>query len=213
MRKRVIRLGVWAGVLGPVIYGLLLMWLGHRWEGYNPVRQSMSELGGVGSPYMGIMNIFGFSLLGVMTVLFALSLGRLWKGDKVGVLAAVSLLGGGIFMFLVGFFPCDAGCIDVTWVGRMHSVMSTPPSILMPLAAMLAAKVVAKKWGGGWGLASFWLGLGSMMAGPVMFLPTMTEYLGLVQRLGIGLSLVWMELMALRLLSGSVGAMFEDEQK
>jgi len=46
-----------------------------------------------------------------------------------------------------------------------------------------------------------------------MFLPTMTGYLGLVQRLGIGLSLVWMELMALRLLSGSVGAMFEDEQK
>lgn len=79
------------------------MWLGYRWEGYNPVRQSMSELGGVESSYMGTMNIFGFSLLGVMTVLFALSLGRLWKEDKVGVLAAVSLLGGGMFMFLVGF--------------------------------------------------------------------------------------------------------------
>lgn len=42
----------------------------------------------------------------------------------------------------------------------MHSVMGTPHSILMPLAAILAAKVVAKKWGEGMGVGLILVGFG-----------------------------------------------------
>ena len=57
-----------AGIVGPVFYLLLLTILGLLWTGYDPIVQSMSEIGGVMSPYKNIMNYLGFSLLGICIV-------------------------------------------------------------------------------------------------------------------------------------------------
>ncbi|MDP3971253.1 MAG: DUF998 domain-containing protein [bacterium] len=93
------------GILGPVLYFILLISLGEIWDGYDAVSQSMSEIGAVDSPYMNIMNIFGFSLLGVFIMLFAFGLYLSFKKNILNTLAAVSLFIGGLSMFFVGFFP------------------------------------------------------------------------------------------------------------
>lgn len=189
-----------AGAFGPVFYFLLLTALGLLWNGYNPVLQSMSEIGSVASPYKDSMNYLGFSLLGIFMALFGVGLLREFSSGILQYLAFFLILTAGIFMFLVGFFPCDAGCVDVTQTGKLHSITSTVPSIALPLAAMLLAIVLSNRWGKKWGHISFWLGTSSMATGPMMFIPSAYSYLGLVQRVGIGLSLLWIFLISTKVL-------------
>ena len=72
-KYKILRILIFAGVVGPVFYFSLLIILGVMWEGYDPIVQSMSEIGGVMSPYKNIMNYLGFSLLGIFIVLSTLS--------------------------------------------------------------------------------------------------------------------------------------------
>lgn len=129
------------GAVGPLLYVLLVTVLGRLWEGYDPIRDSMSELGGVESPYGPLMNVAGFMALGVSILAFAaayqllLPRGR-WKAAATGLLVVADA-----FMVAVGFFPCDPGCVDVTRTGTLHSITSTPQAIALPLAAMASAFV------------------------------------------------------------------------
>lgn len=180
-----------AGLVGPIFYFFLLTILGYLWNGYNPMLQSMSEIGSVGSPYKDLMNYLGFSSLGILITLFSIGLLREFGKGILKYMVFFMILIAGIFMFMVGFFPCDVGCIDITQTGKIHSITSTVPAIALPLAAMLLASVLTNKWGKKWGYFSFWLGILSMLSGPIMFIPTASPYLGLIQRVGMGLSLLW----------------------
>lgn len=189
-----------AGVVGPFFYFLLLAILGQLWAGYNPVRDSMSELGAVDSPYRTIMNVFGFMGLGVSILLFALVYYYQMERGWLTQLALFFLAIAGVFMIVVGFFPCDAGCIDVTTTSRLHSLTSIPQSIALPLAAISSAFVLGKdsRFGQRWAIASFWLGVASLATGPLMSFSFSQPIIGLVQRLGIGLSLLWMMLISMQ---------------
>jgi len=101
-------------------------------------------------------------------------------------------------MFLVGFFPCDSMCIDVSVTGKLHSITSTIPAILIPLAAMITAYPITKKWGKKWGYLSFYFGVLSMASGPIMFIEYLDSFSGLIQRMGIGFSLLWIMMFSWR---------------
>ncbi len=192
-----------AGIAGPAVYVLVLVVLGALWANYNPVSQSMSEIGSVSSPFKDAMNYLGFSLLGVFIMLFSLGFRQHFKEGLQAKLAFACIAVAGLFMFLVGFFPCDAGCIDVTETGKMHSLTSVVPALLLPIAAIISASIFAqdRRFGKKWGYFSFAAGLLSMSAGPLMFVPEASAYLGLVQRLGIGFSLLWVFLVSVKLFS------------
>lgn len=191
MKEKIFRLFIIAGIICPIFYFLLLTILGLMWTGYDPISTGMSEIGAVDSPFKDIMNYLGFSLLGISIILFSFGFKSFFKKNLHMDIAFILLLIGGIFMFLVGFFPCDPQCIDVSQTGRLHSFTSTVPAILIPLAAMLSAYPISIKWGKKWGYASFFIGVLSMASGPIMFIEIFSNYTGLIQRLGIGLSLSW----------------------
>lgn len=200
MTKIIKNLLLISGIISPVFYILLLTILGLMWPGYNPISTGMSEIGAVDSPFKDIMNYLGFSLLGFSIFAFSFCLKSYFRKNLQMNIASILLSVGGIFMFLVGFFPCDAGCIDVTQTGRFHSLTSTIPAILIPLAAMLSAYPVSKKMGNNWGYVSFCLGVLSMSSGPIMFIESLNKYSGLIQRFGIGFSLLWIILVTGKLL-------------
>ncbi|MHA2326477.1 MAG: DUF998 domain-containing protein, partial [Promethearchaeota archaeon] len=176
---------------GPILFFSILTILGLIWDGYNPILIGMSEIGAVDSPFKDIMNYFGFSLLGIFIVLYSIGFKIYFKKTIQLTFTFILLITGGIFMFLVGFFPCDPQCVDVTITGKLHSFTSTIPALLIPSAAMLSTYPISKIWGGKWGYASFFLGVFSLAFGPLMFMEILTNYTGLLQRLGIGLSLIW----------------------
>lgn len=102
-------------------------------------------------------------------------------------------------MFLVGFLPCDSMCIDITIVGRLHSITSTVSAILIPIAIMVFAYPLLKIYGKNWGYFSFYIELASILAGPLMFIEVLSNYTGLIQRIGIGLSLLWIFLVSIKI--------------
>ncbi|MFX0076716.1 MAG: DUF998 domain-containing protein [Candidatus Hermodarchaeota archaeon] len=188
-----------SGMVGPVFFFALLTILGLMWNGYNPISTGMSEIGAIDSPFKDLMNYLGFSLLGIAIVLFTVSFKVYFKNNFQMTIASIFILIGGIFMFLVGFLPCDAQCIDVTLTGELHSLTSLISAILIPIGIMISAYPISKKWEKTWGYSSFCLGILSLMSGPIMFIEALSNYTGLFQRLGIGLSLLWIFLTSLKI--------------
>ncbi|MFX0073033.1 MAG: DUF998 domain-containing protein [Candidatus Hermodarchaeota archaeon] len=188
-----------SGVIGPTFFFALLTILGLLWEGYNPISTGMSEIGAVDSPFKDIMNYLGFSLLGIFIVIFSFGFTVYFKKNFQLIITSFLLLTGGIFLFLVGFFPCDPQCIDVTLIGSIHSLTSIIPAILIPIATMISAYSISRLWGDKWGYISFFLGVLSLASGPIMFIEVLTSYSGLIQRLGFGLSLLWIFIISLKI--------------
>jgi hypothetical protein len=200
-------------VVGPPAYIVLTTVLGLLWEGYDPIRDTQSELGAVDSPYRTLMNFAGFVPLGVSILAFAgayaLDVRRgLDESRGLGLhrgldelLAVGLLLVAGVGMVVVAFFPCDPGCMDVTRSGRLHGTFSAPGAIGLPTAAMFSASVFRGdgRFGVRWQFASFWIGALALASGPIVAAGLVEGALGLVQRAGMWTPLLWMSALSARL--------------
>lgn len=190
-----------AAALGMLYYIVLTVVLGLLWEGYDPVRDTQSELAAVDSPYQTVMNVAGFMVLGICILAFAGAYTLLLRGGWVKLLVVALLAVAGTGMIVVGFFPCDAGCVDVTRTGRLHGAFSAPAAIGLPAAAMLSATVFRTdgRLGLAWQATSFWLGLLSLASGPVVAIGLLENANGLLQRAGMWPPLIWTMAVSTRL--------------
>jgi hypothetical membrane protein len=177
--------------------------LGLTWEGYDPIRDTQSELGGVDSPVQVVMNVAGFMALGVAILAFAGAYAMLLRPGWATWVATALLVVAGAGMVVVGFFPCDPGCVDVTSTGRLHGVFSAPGAIGLPAAAMVSALVFARdgRWGTGWQATSLLLGALSLASGPLIAAELVTGANGLLQRAAMWPALLWMTAVSIRLLA------------
>jgi hypothetical membrane protein len=195
------RLAALIAAVGPVAYIVLTVVLGLLWEGYDPIRDTQSELGAVNSPYKAAMNIGGFMGLGVCILSYAVAYGLVLRGGwaKVLVLVLVGIAGAG--MVVVGFFPCDADCVDVTRTGRLHGTFSAPGAIGLSIAAMASSLVFRSdgRLGRWWQPVSFWVGLLALVSGPVIQAELVPEWNGLLQRAAMWPPILWMSAVSVRL--------------
>lgn len=190
---------LWTGILITPFFFLLLTLFGALWTGYNPIHQHMSEVGAVNSPYKMIMNLFGFILAGISVTLVGI-IARQGNAarTKTGIIVAWLTIISGVAFILVGIFPCDAKCIDVTLSGRLHTLFSMIPSMLLPTAAILSYWLFDDKRMASVAMA---FGLLSFLGGTLMSLPALEALLGLFQRLGMFFAMAWVSLFAYWLLT------------
>ena len=193
------------GIIGPIVYAIIVIILGFLHPDYNHVTQYMSELGAVGAPYAIIMDTVGLPLLGLLMIFFAFGLHRGIgedKGAKIGpTLVAVS----GTALVMTGIFPCDPGCADVTFVGNMHSVFATIAGFAMLLAPIAISPRLRNdyRWQGYlvYSLATVVVaGIISAVFGLMIFEAWTRALEGALQRISMGLLLLWIDVMAIRLL-------------
>ena len=189
------------GAVGPILFFVLVMVLGMLWSGYDPIRDSQSELGAVDSPYRTSMNVAGFMGIGVVILAFAFAYAMTIAPGQAKTLAVALLSIAGIGMIVVGFFPCDPGCVDTTSTGRMHSIFSMPGAIGLPSASMGSAAAFRRdgRFGTVWQWTSFWMGIATLASGPVVAVGMLSGFDGLIQRLGMWTSLAWMAAVSLKL--------------
>jgi len=182
------------GVVGPLFYIAPVVVLGLLWDGYDPIRQTQSELGAVDSPYGDLMNVAGFMGLGFTILAFAVAYCLLLKGGWAQKLATFLLVVGGLGMVVVGFFPCDAGCVDVTRTSELHSIFSMPGAIGLPTAAMLSSLAFRTdgRFSAAWQVVSFWLGLLTLASGPIIAAELIGGVDGALQRAAMWAPLLWM---------------------
>jgi hypothetical membrane protein len=186
-----------SGILGPPIYALFVLIGGLLTPGYSHVTQSMSELGETGGSHAWIMNT-GFLLLGLFLLVFAFALHYgICDGSRIGpFLMAVT----GVCMVMVAGFHCDPGCIDVTLTGKLHSIVATISAIAM-IAAILIISYRLQKDERLKGYSEFTVIIG-IVAGIIsllLFSAAFEGYAGAIQRISMGIPLIWVEVMAVKL--------------
>lgn len=200
-RARVTRFSTLVGVAGPIYYVGFVTLLGLLWAGYDPIRQTQSELGAVGAPHGLLMNVAGFMGLGVIILAFAVAYHLVLRPSPSRWVAAGLMVVAGVGMITVGFFPCDAGCVDITRTGELHSTFSMPGAIGLPVAVMLSSLAFRDdgRLGPAWQVVSFVLGLATLASGPIVATDLLPDHLGLLQRIGMWTPILWMSAVSLQL--------------
>jgi hypothetical protein len=202
-RRRVLvtRILTLVGIAGPICYIGFVSLLGLLWAGYDPIKQTQSELGAVDAPHGLLMNVAGFMALGVVILAFAAAYHLVLRPSAWRWAAAGLMVLAGVGMVTVGFFPCDAGCVDVTRTGELHSTFSMPGAIGLPAAVMLSSLAFRSdgRLGPAWQLTSLLLGLATLASGPIVAADLLSDHLGLLQRAGMWTPVLWMSAVSLRL--------------
>ena len=193
------------GIIGPITFTIVVSVLGLLYPAYNHAAQYVSELGAIGAPNAIIMNIAGFSLLGILIIAFAPGLHfgiNEGKGSKIGPgLLAVS----GAGFIALGFFPCDSGCVNVSFTGLMHVVSARVTWIGLILALLFIAQRF--KSDPNWkSYRSYTLAtaLVTVIFALMLDFIGIEGWMGALQRVFLGVRLLWTEIIAIKLLRLSI---------
>jgi hypothetical membrane protein len=125
------------GILGPIIYAIVIGVMGALYPGYSHISQSMSELGATGAPHAVIINTLSFPLLGLFFFIFAFTVHRSIEKNKASLIGPCLVVLSGFSLVMTGIFQCDPGCVDVSWRGRTHSVFATIAAVSFSLGRYL----------------------------------------------------------------------------
>ena len=108
------------GIVGPIIFAVLVTVSGFLYDGYSHSSQAISELAGsdAESPLLQTINFF---IIGSAVMALAVGLHRGIGGGRGSVIGPAL-----IFVFGassgIGIFPCDSGCDGATGLGFMHNL-------------------------------------------------------------------------------------------
>jgi len=206
------RLLLACGVIGPLLFIIVFLIEGATRADYNPFRYPISSLS-IGA--MGWTQAANFLLLGALLVAFAIGLQRTLKGSRGGLwgpiligLAGIGLFGAGIFTTDPIFgYPPDAPLVlaQYTWHGHLHDLCSVLFFAGVPIASFVFCRRFATSGERGWALYSLLSGLGMLaffVLAAIGFdqISAFVYVAGVFQRLSISLGLIWVALLALRLM-------------
>lgn len=93
-----------AGVVGPILFWIVVFVLGYLTPGYSPVGDYISTLGEVGAPYESVQRL-NFVLLGGSILAAAVGLHRFTRAHERPLLGTVLLGMLGVGAILAGVFP------------------------------------------------------------------------------------------------------------
>jgi len=167
----------------------------------------MSELGAAGTPNAMIMNILGFPLLGLLIIAFALGLHRGIKAGRWSKVGSALLAIVGIGYVAFGLFPCDLGCVTTSLTGLIHGLVSrlvTCGLFLAPLAIAQSFKS-DHRWER-YRMYTLATGLVTAILMLIPFFIVVEGWYGAFQRILVGMPLLWIEILAIKLLRLSISA-------
>lgn len=194
------------GVVAPFVYTAGALAAGLRHPGYSHLKHFISELGAMGSPGAGLMNFAGFLPYGLLLIAFALAVHRGMRTDTGGWLGPSMLGVYGIAYVALAFAPCNPGC------------RPDPPSLHHQFHAFLGEVIFLAVVAGPFALFPRMLKDPDWrpLAGATLVLPLSAWLVlnlrmvgvagGVRQRLWLLLLFVWIEIVAIRLLRLSSGA-------
>ena len=150
MPKRLLAIG---GIVGPVLFTILVIVCGALRKEYSHLHQFISELGATGSAHAALMNRAGFLPAGTLIAGCGLVLLRLRTRGLRSALAGILTTFLGVGIVLAGFFQCDPGCPQpaTSLAGTIHDRVS--------VAAFVAAIAGIGLWAIEFRKTPFWRGL------------------------------------------------------
>ncbi len=200
--KRSFQLGLAiCGIIGPILFTIVLITLGFLQPGYNHITQYMSELGAVNAPYANIKNT-GLFIIGILIVFFSFGI-YLELNDKKTksiILGSSLVFISGLSFLLIGFFPCDPDCINFSTVGIIHGYLANTAQLPLIIAPyfLLANFKKNKKWH-----SIYYCSIVTIILGIISFAVYKSYifegYIGLLQRISFGIPILWVEIIAIKI--------------
>jgi len=194
------------GIIGPILFTIVLITLGFLHPGYNHITQYMSELGAVNAPYGNIKNT-GLFIAGILIVSFSfgMHIDLNNKKTKATILGSSLVFISGLSFLLLGFFPCDPDCINFTTIGTIHGYLAMTaqfPLIIAPYFLLTIFKN-NKKWYG-----IYYYSIVSIILGIIFFAVYQSYifegYVGLFQRISFGIPILWIEIIAIKIFKSNL---------
>ena len=194
-----------AGVLAPLTYAAAVVLGGWLTPGYSHLAEPVSALIMENAPAAAALDPI-FTVYNALMVVFAVALGRAFRGSGVAlrVIAPALLALTGLTGILMGFYPMDAIGDPLTYGGRVHiwlaGIASAASMLTVLLVALPLRRHPAWRRFAGYSLISFiviffsgaFAALAAARLSPVM---------GLWERVTIGAFLLWVLVLALRLMA------------
>jgi hypothetical membrane protein len=188
------------GILSPIVYFITVALGGFLDPSYSQIGKTVSELVQRGAPNRDLLN----SMLIVYNVLIIPFAVGLYFGLKKGLtrsIVMVALVLTAIFSTAVtAFFPLDAGGQSITFTGMMHLIvvgLVVPCTFAFELGFWNSARK-DERWGK-LGLISVALFIVTLISGIATVAFVNSDYRGLVERITIGSTLLWIEVVAAKL--------------
>ncbi len=188
------------GILSPIVYVIAVALGGFLDPSYSQIGKTVSELVQRGAPNRDLLN----AMLVVYNVLIMPFAVGLYFGLKKGVTRSI-VMGALVLTGILGtavtvFFPLDAGGQSVSFTGMMHLVvvgLVVPCTFAFELGFWNSTKK-DERWGK-LGLVSIAIFIVTFISGIATAAFVNSDYRGLLERLTIGSTLFWIELVAVKL--------------
>lgn len=197
----ILQLSAFSGVIGPIVFAVVVFVLGQLRPDYNHFTQTMSVLGEAGGPNAVVMNVAGLALLGILMIVFSFGLRRGLTGGMDSKFGSILIAVAGTSLIGTALFPCNPGCVNQSFSGKMHDVFSAIPAIAIILALLLISKSMKRdiRWKNYWAYTLV-TSILTMLCSFLLIFSVPEGWNGLVQRFGMGIPLLWMMVTAIRLL-------------
>ncbi len=197
-----------AGIVAPILYISAAIILGLLEPGYSHKTMMMSILGGA-SGLRGLAFNVGLTLTGMLLIAFGFGLHRGINQGRNKRIGLILLIIAGVGLIGSAYFHCDVACVNVIkepdFRGQMHMLFAFITGLSFAFAPIPFFFSMKKdpRWEN-YGAVSLAAAILANIPGIIfwitMFTTRLPEWEGLIQRLGLLFPLIWVEVMALRLL-------------
>ena len=194
-----------AGIVGPVVLIITNLTAAFSVSGYSLIRDSISSLAWTS---MGWLQSIGFLVVGLLVEVFAAGLLfsiRGGRGFRFGIGLLVCF---GFGLLMIGAFREDSTGSPHTIQGIIHGVTTAIVFSVFPIASLLIGLSLRKDpyWKGLFPHTIATTGLASAFVIGHLFLLDQLSWLGLYERVLVANIVIWVEIMAIKLLRLSLGA-------
>jgi hypothetical protein len=189
-----------AGAVGPVLFWLLGGVVALTWPGYDPIADSISSL--VNAP-LGVLQTFAFLAGAVLAVAWAVGAGR-----AIGATPRDHVLVRGRFMLQASIvlafalFPTDPDGMETSLVGLLHLATFFAYAIATPITLIVVGRIFRRdtRWASA---ATPTVTAGVLMAASTVLAPVILggplyPWLGLLERIYVGIPAAWQIAVAVR---------------
>lgn len=196
------RLGILCGILGPILWLLLIGVAGAMRPEFNHITHYISELGERGSTTEVMMRFAAFGFTGFLYLCFASALLASFRGGWFDTLAAGLIGLEGLGRMGAGVFACDPGCVGLSLSQELHRLFAAIGFISGILAAIAWGLIFRRH---GWPQSLSWYSVGTGVLA-LVFLVLMSwsqnpvNAPGLFEHLATGVLSLWLLVFATRLL-------------